>query len=88
MLGDDETDTAGSDEEWSEPNNETIVELEKRVNTVKTVCRLRAQPTKHINNKEFFVDHAHNLVWCNIFKAASSYWLYKFNILGKTLFLT
>lgn len=88
MLGDDEPETAGNDEEWSEPDNTTIVELEKRVDTVKTVCRLRALPTKPINSKEFFVDHAHSLVWCNIFKAASSYWLYKFNILGKLLLLT
>ncbi|XP_055917632.1 carbohydrate sulfotransferase 11 [Eupeodes corollae] len=31
---------------------------------------------------EFFVSPGHNLVWCNIFKAASSTWMYYFNILG------
>ncbi|XP_055375671.1 carbohydrate sulfotransferase 11 isoform X2 [Condylostylus longicornis] len=31
---------------------------------------------------EFFLSPGHNLVWCNIFKAASSTWMYYFNILG------
>ncbi|XP_028167073.1 carbohydrate sulfotransferase 11-like [Ostrinia nubilalis] len=82
VLGDDETDTEVSEEEWAEPDNATIVELEKRKDRVKNVCRLHAINTKVINSKEFLVDHVHSLVWCNIFKAASTYWLYKFNILG------
>uniref|UniRef100_A0A1I8PV94 Carbohydrate sulfotransferase n=1 Tax=Stomoxys calcitrans TaxID=35570 RepID=A0A1I8PV94_STOCA len=32
--------------------------------------------------KEFFISPGHNLVWCNVFKAASSTWMYYFNILG------
>lgn len=81
VLGDD--DIEDTDSYWAEPDNRTIEELEKRARTVRRVCRLRRINTKYVNNKEFFVDHAHNLVWCNIFKAASSYWLYKFNILGE-----
>ncbi|GBP68709.1 Carbohydrate sulfotransferase 11 [Eumeta japonica] len=67
---------------WSEPDNLTVAELEQRVGRVRRVCRARSLNGRPINSREFFVDHAHNLVWCNIFKAASSSWLYKFNILG------
>ncbi|KAL4708385.1 hypothetical protein ACJJTC_019621 [Scirpophaga incertulas] len=82
VLGDDDPDIDLKSGDWSDPDNATIEELEKRTETVKNVCRLRNLPVDIVNNKEFFVDHVHNLVWCNIFKAASSYWLYKFNILG------
>ncbi|CAD7078881.1 unnamed protein product [Hermetia illucens] len=34
------------------------------------------------NAWEFFLSPGHNLVWCNVFKAASSTWMYYFNILG------
>ncbi|XP_073951161.1 carbohydrate sulfotransferase 11 [Choristoneura fumiferana] len=81
VLGDDEKEPELKID-WSEPDNATIDELEKRVARAQTVCRERGISAQIINRKEFFVDHAHNLVWCNIFKAASSSWLYKFNILG------
>ncbi|XP_041976125.1 carbohydrate sulfotransferase 11 [Aricia agestis] len=80
VLGDDKD--SNTIEEWQEPDNETMIELEKRLDNVKKVCRSKALEKQTINNKEFFIDHAHNLVWCNIFKAASSSWLYNFNILG------
>ncbi|XP_049767814.1 carbohydrate sulfotransferase 11-like [Schistocerca cancellata] len=38
----------------------------------------RGQP----NAWEFFIDKDHHLVWCSIFKAASSTWMYHFNILA------
>ena len=38
------------------------------------------------NAWEFFISPGHGLAWCNIFKAASSAWLYNFNILGKSSF--
>ncbi|KAI5636389.1 sulfotransferase family domain-containing protein [Phthorimaea operculella] len=60
----------------------TDEELSKRAATVMEVCAKRGLNDQQINSKEFFVDHKHNLVWCNVFKAASSFWLYKFNILG------
>lgn len=81
VIGDDEPET-NNNVEWLEPDNETILELENRVMKVRDVCRKRIPISHWINNREFFVDHAHNLVWCNIFKAASSSWLYNFNILG------
>lgn len=33
--------------------------------------------------QEFFISTGHNLIWCNVFKAASSTWMYYFNILGE-----
>lgn len=84
VLGDDEKEPEFKID-WSEPDNATIIELENRAARAQTVCRERGISTHIINRKEFFVDHAHNLVWCNIFKAASSSWLYKFNILGMHL---
>ncbi|XP_062547930.1 carbohydrate sulfotransferase 11 [Armigeres subalbatus] len=34
------------------------------------------------NAWEFFISPGHGLAWCNIFKAASSTWMYYFNLLG------
>lgn len=34
------------------------------------------------NAWEFFISPGHGLTWCNVFKAASSTWMYYFNILG------
>ncbi|XP_047118629.1 carbohydrate sulfotransferase 11-like [Schistocerca piceifrons] len=34
------------------------------------------------NPWEFFVNHKHHLVWCNVFKAASTSWMYNFNLLA------
>lgn len=82
VLGEDE-ELDSSDDDWQEPDNATIIELENRATKAQEVCRLRSLSEQPINSKEFFVDHAHNLVWCNIFKAASSSWLFNFNILGK-----
>jgi hypothetical protein len=35
------------------------------------------------NAWEFFISPGHGLTWCNVFKAASSTWMYYFNILGE-----
>lgn len=35
------------------------------------------------NAWEFFISPGHGLAWCNVFKAASSTWMYYFNLLGK-----
>ncbi|XP_013178127.1 PREDICTED: carbohydrate sulfotransferase 11 [Papilio xuthus] len=80
VLGDDSPEEIANN--LLEPDNVTISELETRAARVQNVCQDRSLDSQTINNKEFFVDHAHNLVWCNIFKAASSSWLYNFNILG------
>lgn len=34
------------------------------------------------NPWEYLVDKRHHLVWCNVFKAASTSWMYNFNILA------
>ncbi|CAK1553536.1 unnamed protein product [Leptosia nina] len=81
VLGEDDEKGDLSDE-WKDPDNATLMELENRSLRVQETCRRYSLQSQPINSKEFFVDHAHNLVWCNIFKAASSSWLYKFNILG------
>lgn len=36
------------------------------------------------NAWEFLISPGHGLAWCNVFKAASSTWMYYFNLLGKT----
>lgn len=36
------------------------------------------------NAWEFFISPGHGIAWCNVFKAASSTWMYYFNILGKS----
>lgn len=38
------------------------------------------------NAWEFFISPGHGIAWCNVFKAASSTWMYYFNILGKIAF--
>ncbi|XP_013188469.2 carbohydrate sulfotransferase 11 [Amyelois transitella] len=82
VLGDDTPDVPINFVNDYEPDNETTLELRERAAKVQATCRKWNIPTQSINSKEFFVDHAHKLVWCNIFKAASSSWLYNFNVLG------
>lgn len=36
------------------------------------------------NAWEFLISPGHGLAWCNVFKAASSTWMYYFNLLGKS----
>ncbi|PNF24697.1 hypothetical protein B7P43_G17560 [Cryptotermes secundus] len=58
-------------------------ELEGRRQRVWEVCMAHGLNTEGEPNAwEFFIDSTHGLVWCNIFKAASSTWLYNFNLLG------
>lgn len=58
-------------------------ELDERKLRVWQVCADKGLGLKgQANAWEFFVDSQHHLVWCNIFKAASSTWMYNFNLLG------
>lgn len=34
------------------------------------------------NAWEFLVNHQYHLVWCNVFKAASTSWMYNFNLMA------
>jgi Sulfotransferase family len=36
------------------------------------------------NAWEFFISPGHGLAWCNVFKAASTTWMYYFNLLGES----
>jgi Sulfotransferase family len=59
-------------------------ELTKRRKRVREVCEATGlDRDSEPNAWEFFIDHRHHLIWCNIFKAASSTWMYNFNLLGK-----
>jgi hypothetical protein len=61
-------------------------ELEGRRLRVWEVCVARGLNMEGEPNAwEFFIDSSHGLVWCNIFKAASSTWLHNFNLLGKCI---
>ncbi|XP_059469933.1 carbohydrate sulfotransferase 11-like [Neocloeon triangulifer] len=58
-------------------------ELAKRRKRVHEVCEATGLDREvEPNAWEFFIDHKHHLVWCNIFKAASSTWMYNFNLLA------
>lgn len=71
--------------EYSEEiHSATEKDLKKRCLHAQQVCkRNNLQAIYPPNPREFFISPGHNLVWCNVFKAASSTWMYYFNILGK-----
>ncbi|KAF4521883.1 hypothetical protein B566_EDAN008396 [Ephemera danica] len=57
--------------------------LESRRKRVREVCEATGlEKQGHPNAWEFFIDHRHHLIWCNVFKAASSTWMYNFNLLA------
>ncbi|VEN39213.1 unnamed protein product [Callosobruchus maculatus] len=62
--------------------------LDQRRRHMKRTCKLLGldkpgNDTLHRPNPwEFLVDTKHKLVWCNVFKAASTSWMYNFNILA------
>ncbi|TDG45793.1 hypothetical protein AWZ03_007748 [Drosophila navojoa] len=71
--------------EYSEElHSRTEHELKLRRDHLATVCdRYKLQEKYPPNPWEFFISPGHNnLVWCNVFKAASSTWMYYFNILA------
>ena len=35
-----------------------------------------------VNPWEYFINKKHKLVWCNVFKSASTSWMYIFNVLA------
>lgn len=62
--------------------------LEKRKQFLKRACKnlgldIPGNDTLHKPNPwEFLVSQKYHLIWCNVFKAASSSWMYNFNILA------
>lgn len=57
-------------------------ELVERQHVLQEACLNAAGPRLPPNAWEFVIDAHHNLVWCNVFKAASSSWMFNFNLLG------
>ncbi|CAH1112230.1 unnamed protein product [Psylliodes chrysocephalus] len=72
--------------------NQNMSLIAKRINRrrqhMKKMCKLLGldrpgNDSLHRPNAwEFLVDNKHHLIWCNIFKAASTSWMYNFNILA------
>lgn len=68
--------------------NLNIKEIEQRMitrrNYVQEKCRLFGLDSdeNEINSKEFLINHNYKLVWCNVFKAASTSWLHNLIILA------
>ncbi|GAB0097159.1 Carbohydrate sulfotransferase [Sergentomyia squamirostris] len=57
--------------------------MQKRVKHVAEICsKYRLYGTAQPNSREFLINKHHRLIWCNVFKAASTSWLYNFNILA------
>ncbi|XP_069971152.1 carbohydrate sulfotransferase 11 [Penaeus vannamei] len=65
---------------------ELIDRLSARRSHVKEVCKKyeldRPSENYQPNAWEFLVNEEYGLVWCNVFKAASSTWFYNFNLLA------
>ncbi|XP_068230810.1 carbohydrate sulfotransferase 11-like isoform X2 [Palaemon carinicauda] len=65
---------------------ELVDRLTARRNHVQKVCKKYGldKPTKTYqpNAWEFLINAKYGLVWCNVFKAASSTWFYNFNLLA------
>ncbi|KAG7163893.1 Carbohydrate sulfotransferase 11-like 14 [Homarus americanus] len=60
--------------------------LEARRQHVKQVCQSEGLDVPSVkyqpNAWEFLINHNYALVWCNVFKAASSTWMWNFNLLA------
>lgn len=71
--------------EYSEEIHRAIEQnLQQRQKHLQETCKKYALEAIYPpRSQEFFISTGHNLVWCNVFKAASSTWMYYFNILGK-----
>uniref|UniRef100_A0A336LSE2 Carbohydrate sulfotransferase n=1 Tax=Culicoides sonorensis TaxID=179676 RepID=A0A336LSE2_CULSO len=55
---------------------------ERRITLQEGCAKWKLSNKFPVNSWEFFISPGHGLAWCNIFKAASSAWMYYFNILG------
>ncbi|XP_059614033.1 carbohydrate sulfotransferase 11 [Phlebotomus argentipes] len=62
--------------------------MQKRVERVAEVCSKygldkRGNDSLHRPNSwEFLINKQHRLIWCNVFKAASTSWMYNFNLMA------
>lgn len=70
----------------------TNAETERRLNSRKRFLtekcseegleRLGNDSLHRPNAWEFLVNREYHLIWCNVFKAASTSWMYNFNLLA------
>ncbi|XP_042871543.1 carbohydrate sulfotransferase 11-like [Penaeus japonicus] len=67
-------------------SREHLQELTSRRQHVQETCRNlgldRPTSTYRLNAWEFLFNEEYNLLWCNVFKAASSTWFWNFNLLA------
>jgi len=62
--------------------------MEERIEIMKDACRKHGLDTPgtdtlhQVNPWEYFINQKHSLVWCNVFKSASTSWMYVFNVLS------
>uniref|UniRef100_A0A2A4JZE3 Carbohydrate sulfotransferase n=1 Tax=Heliothis virescens TaxID=7102 RepID=A0A2A4JZE3_HELVI len=58
--------------------------MDKRREFLKTECsRLGLDTSSHKPNAwEFLINRQYHVIWCNIFKAASTSWMYNFNLMA------
>ncbi|XP_058452085.1 carbohydrate sulfotransferase 11-like [Malaya genurostris] len=70
--------------EYSEEMNAAAeAEFNERRSLLWNVCAEHRIIGKYTPNAwEFFISPGHGLAWCSVFKAASSTWMYYFNLLG------
>lgn len=60
------------------------LDFHRRSNHLRKMCAKYDFTDRYPPNAwEFFISPGHGIAWCNVFKAASSTWMYYFNILGK-----
>lgn len=76
--------------EYSEEiNTKAERDFKERGQHLQEVCERSNIVGKYSPNAwEFFISPGHGLAWCNVFKAASTTWMYYFNILGEKVNLT
>lgn len=56
--------------------------FKQRRERVKQKCTELGLMNVDANAWEFLINRNYHIVWCNVFKAASSSWIYNFNLLA------
>ena len=65
--------------ELFDERRELFEEREKRVRRICSDASLSETIVKHpVNSREFLINYDYKLAWCNIFKSASTTWMYNF----------
>ena len=81
-------DTKLSREDFQKQQVNYTEEMMYRKKVMKSACHKRGldrhgiDSLHQVNPWEYFINEKYKLVWCNIFKSASSSWMYIFNVLS------